>query len=270
MTMANTIRPQRFGELKNINAVQSATVTADALVYEPGSGNFKLSIFTSLKEVEPFADLKHESFEVRGILANAPELCPLDQARRQRVEFEGTIYTAYVLLFRPILPIEKWEQKHTPQLVGLLLDSAGKVFLKSRIEYGGEAYQIHYANAVKNLIYQFLFQRDAKKVPPSAIKTTVLPVDEDTLTHHFVASVNAGFTEYKLKGDVSDLKKRGLFKTKADYFQDAWVWSPFGKPALIAKDSGGVYHITNGKTTQKHPDFFGSLNTAINQTTNGN
>ena len=270
-----TAKTQRYGRLKRINFNGDAITTGDAVLYEPGNGKFKLSILKALDEFEPFEDLKEETFEVRGILAQAPDRCPLDQAYRQRVEFGGTIYTAYVLLFTPVLPLANGEEKTVPQLAGLLLDESGKVVFKDRILYGGLAYQIDFASSVKHLIYQYLFQRDAKKVPASAIKTTIEPVNEETLTHHFSAFVNApGFGNYQHRGEVSDLKKRGLFQAKTEFFKEAFLWSPFGKTALIAQDSSGMFHVSvleNGKpkAAHKNPSIQGALANAIQQTTHG-
>lgn len=271
-----TAKTQRFGRLKRVNFDREPITNGDAILYEPGNGKFSISILKALDEFEPFSDLKNESFEVRGLLSNAPDRCPLDQAYRQRAEFDGLIYTCYVLLFTPILPVISGEEKTAPQLVGLLLDEAGKVVFKDRVLYGGQAFQLDYAGSAKSLIYQFLFQRDAKKVPASGIKTTIEAVNEDDLTHHFQASVVApGWGTYNHRGEVSDLKKRGLFQTKTDYFKEAFTWSPFGKTALICQDQTGMYHIStleNGKPkpAQKHTNFQGALSNAIQQTTHGN
>lgn len=267
---------QRFGRLKRINFTGDAITTGDAVLYEPGNGKFKLSILKALDEFEPFADLKEETFEVGGILAQAPDRCPLDQAYRQRVEFGGTIYTAYSLLFTPVLPLENGEEKSVPQLAGVLLDESGKVVFKDRVLYGGQAYQIDFASSVKHLIYQFLFQRDAKKVPASGISTQIEKVNEETLTHHFSAFVNApGFGNYQHRGEVADLKKRGILPGKQEFFKEAFTWAPFGKTALIAQDSSGMYHISTLKDSKpqaahKHPNIQGALSNAINQTTHGN
>ena len=268
---------QRFGRLKRIVFDKTKSITTgDAVLYEPVGGKFKLSIRKSLEELESFADLKEESFEVRGLLSSAPDHCPLDQAYRQRVEFGGTIYTAYVLLFTNVLPLLSGEDKSIPQLAGLLLDESGKVIFKDRVLYGSQAYQIDFASSVKNLIYQYLFKRDAKPVPAAAIKTTIEPVNEETLTHHFTAFVNApGFGNYQHRGEVADLKKKGILPGKQDFFKEAFTWSPFGRPALIAQDSTGMFHISTLKdgtpqTAHKHPNFQGALSNAITQTTHGN
>jgi hypothetical protein len=265
-------KTQRYGRLKKINFNGDAITTLDAVIYEPTGAKFNISILKALDEFEPFADLKNEPFEVRGLLTQAPDLCPLDQAYRQRVEFDGVIYTAYVLLFTPILPVVNGEEKSVPQLVGLLLDESGRVVFKDRVQYGGHAYQLDFSGAVRNTVNAYLFQRDSKKVPASGISTTIETINAEALTHHFTANVNApGFGNYQHRGEVADLKKRGILPGKQDFFKEAFTWSPFGRTALIAQDSSGMYHISvleNGKpkAAQKQANFQGALSNAIEQT----
>ena len=271
-----TAKTQRYGRLKKINFNGEAITTLDAVIYEPTGAKFSISILKALDEFEPFADLKNETFEVRGLLTQAPDRCPLDQAYRQRVEFDGLIYTAYILLFTPILPVVNGEEKTAPQLVGLLLNESGKVIFKDRVQYGGHAYQLDFGGSVRNTINAYLFQKDAKKVPASGISTTLEKVNEETLTHHFTASVNApGFGNYQHRGEVADLKKRGILPGSQQFFKEAFTWSPFGRTALIAQDSSGMYHISTLKdgrpqAAHKHPNFQGALSNAITQTTHGN
>jgi hypothetical protein len=84
--------------------------------------------------------------------------------------------------------------------------------------------------------------------------------------------VNApGFGNYQHRGEVADLKKRGILPGKQDFFKEAFTWSPFGRTALIAQDSSGMYHISvleNGKpkAAQKQANFQGALSNAIEQT----
>jgi hypothetical protein len=74
---------------------------------------------------------------------------------------------------------------------------------------------------------------------------------------------------------VADLKKRGILPGKKDFFKEAFTWSPFGRTALIAQDSAGMYHVStlkDGKpqAAQKQANFQGALSNAIQQTTHGN
>ena len=227
--MATRTQRQTKVESFNFNA------SSDVSTYEPGLLKFTVGIFPALGSGYP--DLPALELPLRSIFKETPTRNPITAGWRQRREINNEIHTAYVIHFDPILPLLENENPGGAQLYSVVLNSKGEVVYQVQTPYT----EIIGVDHIDYLFDAWHFEKNAKKVPAANIKTQILPVNEELLTHEFVATVTAAGFNYQHRGNVSELRRRGLLGGKADWFKDAWTWQVGSNTALIVQDSDKAY-----------------------------
>ena len=255
-----TTRKQRQTRVEKFTFDASGDVTT----YEPGLLNFTVGIYPALGS--GFPDLPALELPLRSIFKETPTRNPITAGWRQKREINNEIHVAYVIHFDPILPLLENEDPGGAQLFSVVLNSKGEIVYQV---------QSHFAEAigVDHINYLFdawHFERNAKKVSAANIKTQILPVNEELLTHEFIASVTVAGFNFQHRGNVSELRKRNLLGIggKADWFKDAWTWTVGSDTALIVQDSDKFYWTTTSKDghgSQKTVQFKTALSNAKQQ-----
>jgi hypothetical protein len=226
-----TTRTQRQTKVERFTTDASGDVTT----YEPGLLKFTVGLYPALGSGYP--DLPALELPLRSLFKEAPTRNPISAGWRQRREINNEIHTAFVLHFDPILPLLENENPGGAQLYSVVLNSKNDIVYQVQTPFADMA-------GVDHLDYIFdswHFERNAKKVPAANIKTQILPVNELELSHEFIATVAAAGFNYQHRGNVSDLRRRGLLGGKADWFQTAWTWTVGNDTALIVVDSDKNY-----------------------------
>ena len=211
--------------------------SSDVSTYEPGLLKFTIGIYPALNSGYP--DLPALELPLRSIFKETPTRNPITAGWRQKRELNNEIHTAYVFHFDPILPLLENEDPGGAQLYSVVLNAKSEIVYQVQTPYA-EAVGVEHIDYLFN---SWDFERNAKKVPAANIKTQILPVNEELLTHEFVATVTAAGFNYQHRGNVSELRKRNLLGIggKADWFQTAWTWTVGSETALIVQDSDKSY-----------------------------
>ena len=239
-----TVRAQRQTKTERFVFNESGDVTT----YAPGLLKFTVGLYPALGSGYP--DLPALELPLRSIFKEAPQRNPITSVFRQKREINNAVHVAYAIHFDPILPTLEGEDPGGPQMYSVILNPSGEVVFQMQSPF----HEAQGSDFVDFIFDSYHFEQNSKKVPASGIKTIVEPVNEDAMTHHFQASVVApGFGEFKHRGEVADLKKRGILPGKQDFFKEAHVWKIGNDVALIIEDSNKHFHtsvLTNGNPGQ--------------------
>lgn len=207
----------------------------DVLEYTPDGNKFVFSYFPKLSAVG-FPIVQNLEVTLRkGIEAGLR--CPIESGGRALVEYENKVFAAYIFVVHGgRLPMTAGEGEKDGQTFCVLADLSGKVVFTIQGPFVGA-----YSPAIDFLVDSYNLKNYGKK--EAEVKQTILPVDEEKLTHEFTCEIIApGGKKYVHRGAVSDLRKKGLLGGKGSYFKEATLWPIDGRTFAIATDHDNFIH----------------------------
>lgn len=260
--------PNRSGQMVKMNW-DTPRHTGEVITYKPDGRFFDLQILPPLDAVAiPAVSLRMECTK------DAPARFPGHEGFRCRFEHEGDILHFFGFSFigapLPLMPGIEPEISRTYntqcQSFAIVANSAGKVVHTVTGAFFDYSYPDILFQHVQNTMQ---FDRYKKTCD---FKQTVLPVDEEHLTHHFKVEFTAtGYGRHTFTGNVSELRRRGFLRLNRNYFDKAELWPINGTAVVIATMHDNTFYVaTMSKGTTENVKgqtcltYDSALRTAVN------
>jgi hypothetical protein len=236
---ATIIPPNRNGVMIKMNW-NTPTNTGEVIAYRPDGRLFDLKILPPLDAVGvPDVAVRMECIK------DAPERFPGQEGFRCRFEHEGELFHFFgfsiVGVYLPPMPGSEPEFSQTYntqcQSFAIVTNAAGKVVHTVTGPFFDFSYpDILFQHARNTMIFE-------KYKKPCEMKQAILPVDEESLTHHFkVEFSGTGFGRHTFTGNVTELRRRGFLKLNRSFFDKAEIWPIKGVPVLVAVLHDGTFY----------------------------
>jgi len=212
--------PQRIFDFVRYNLADQR----DWLNYKVVGRKFHFQLWPALDSEFPTIQIEKEPLVIQNS-------SPLIHAFRTYSEFKGERYQIITLLFSNgsffkddtawiVYAFQNGKQIHTVQFPG----GMGEV------------------GAAMAVLLDMDYQKNAKEIPQSKIKTTILDFDMDTMQRSYVASIAAdGLPAFEKTGDALDLRKKGVNLTNFQYFKWARIWEIGQWKAIITERHDGRF-----------------------------
>lgn len=200
----------------------------DAAHYEPNGRKFRLTLWPALDSAFPTVTIDAITPDGQA----APPVLPFTRISRAWIETAGEVRAVVAGLYST-----------TGQMLAFAFTAGGEMVAAGA--YPGDEGE---ETVMQYLAAKIDFDRNARPLDKSALKTEILPVDEVAMLHNWQAQILTR-PAYTVAGQVPELRKAGHRPDKNfSFWKSGHVWQHGGFTHIVAEDVNGKTHVvTNDK-----------------------
>jgi hypothetical protein len=141
------------------------------------------------------------------------------------------------------LKTDSTDEKTGSQVVTIQTDATGKLEAV-KVFPGMSNEPMEY---VRKAAHLYRFESAAKAI--ESADTKILPIDQKSMRHEYVATLTAPGIKFSITGNVSELRDAGLNPDGYKHWRKAYLWSSGNSTAVVGLSTLGFWHVGSYDST---------------------